>query len=67
MSDLPATKKSKTAVDSDPEHLSHLPKFIDIKVEAAADADLFSIPRHYVDDVESVLVPHGLILDRFEH
>jgi hypoxanthine phosphoribosyltransferase len=24
----------------------------------------FTIPHHYVNDVESILIPHGLILDR---
>eukprot|EP01137_Pigoraptor_chileana_P000798 Opistho-2@37527 len=28
--------------------------------------DVFSIPQHYENDVSSILIPHGLILDRIE-
>ncbi len=28
--------------------------------------DLLSIPLHYRDDLENVLIPYGLILDRTE-
>ena len=27
--------------------------------------DLFCIPKHYEDDIESVLIPSGLISDRY--
>ena len=28
--------------------------------------DLFTIPRHYEKDLESIIIPHGVILDRIE-
>jgi len=55
---------SQTQCESSVSNLNGLPSFIDIKTENAASLNLFNIPKHYVDDVESVLVPHGLILDR---
>ena len=30
------------------------------------DLEHFSIPRHYANDVESILLPHGIILDRVD-
>jgi hypoxanthine phosphoribosyltransferase len=26
----------------------------------------FNIPRHYEEDLDSILLPHGVILDRFD-
>ncbi|KAJ3113275.1 hypoxanthine phosphoribosyltransferase 1 [Phlyctochytrium bullatum] len=40
--------------------------FIDIKEGQTLSLDHFLIPPHYADDVESVLIPHGLIRDRVE-
>ncbi|XP_029767707.1 hypoxanthine-guanine phosphoribosyltransferase isoform X3 [Terrapene carolina triunguis] len=34
--------------------------------EKGYDLDLFCIPKHYVDDLEKVYIPHGLIMDRTE-
>uniref|UniRef100_A0A8C9W2D6 Hypoxanthine phosphoribosyltransferase n=1 Tax=Scleropages formosus TaxID=113540 RepID=A0A8C9W2D6_SCLFO len=34
--------------------------------EQGYDLDLFCIPKHYVNDLERVYIPHGLILDRTE-
>ncbi|XP_006881942.1 PREDICTED: hypoxanthine-guanine phosphoribosyltransferase [Elephantulus edwardii] len=34
--------------------------------EAGYDLGLFCIPNHYVADLESVFIPHGLIMDRTE-
>uniref|UniRef100_A0A8C9RZM7 Hypoxanthine phosphoribosyltransferase n=1 Tax=Scleropages formosus TaxID=113540 RepID=A0A8C9RZM7_SCLFO len=30
------------------------------------DLNLFCVPKHYEEDLESVLIPHGLIMDRTE-
>ncbi len=27
--------------------------------------DQFCIPQHYKDDLEAIIVPHGMVLDRF--
>ncbi|TPX73335.1 hypoxanthine phosphoribosyltransferase [Chytriomyces confervae] len=37
-----------------------------INVDATLPKEAFVIPHHYYDDVESVLIPHGLILNRIE-
>lgn len=29
------------------------------------DVDLFCIPHHYRDDLESIILPHGIIMDRY--
>ncbi|XP_044524833.1 hypoxanthine-guanine phosphoribosyltransferase-like [Gracilinanus agilis] len=34
--------------------------------EAGYDLDCFCIPKHYAQDLEKVLIPHGLIMDRTE-
>ncbi|XP_059106242.1 hypoxanthine-guanine phosphoribosyltransferase [Peromyscus eremicus] len=34
--------------------------------EPGYDLDLFCIPNHYVEDLEKVFIPHGLIMDRTE-
>ncbi|XP_051846690.1 hypoxanthine-guanine phosphoribosyltransferase-like [Antechinus flavipes] len=34
--------------------------------EPGYDPNLFCIPKHYAQDLEKVLIPHGLILDRTE-
>ncbi|KAK1346447.1 hypothetical protein QTO34_000303 [Cnephaeus nilssonii] len=43
--------------------------FEEIKIsddEPGYDLDLFCIPNHYVEDLEKVFIPHGLIMDRTE-
>ncbi|KAJ3096388.1 hypoxanthine phosphoribosyltransferase 1 [Phlyctochytrium planicorne] len=40
--------------------------WIDIKSEQTLALSNFLIPSHYSEDVESVLIPHGLIRDRVE-
>ncbi|KAJ3393805.1 hypothetical protein HDU80_010642, partial [Chytriomyces hyalinus] len=37
-----------------------------INVDSTLPKEAFVIPHHYYDDVESVLIPHGLILNRIE-
>lgn len=32
--------------------------------EKGHDLDLFCIPKHYENDLEKVIIPHGLIMDR---
>ena len=32
----------------------------------AWDLDLFSIPEHYQPDLSSVMIPHGLVMDRIQ-
>ncbi len=34
--------------------------------DSGIPTDLLSIPLHYRDDLENVLIPYGLILDRTE-
>ena len=34
--------------------------------DSGIPCDLLSIPLHYRDDLENVLIPYGLILDRTE-
>ncbi|XP_075998474.1 hypoxanthine phosphoribosyltransferase 1, like isoform X1 [Genypterus blacodes] len=34
--------------------------------EKGHELDLFCIPRHYENDLERVIIPHGLIMDRTE-
>uniref|UniRef100_H2TSY1 Hypoxanthine phosphoribosyltransferase n=1 Tax=Takifugu rubripes TaxID=31033 RepID=H2TSY1_TAKRU len=34
--------------------------------EKGHDLDLFCIPKHYENDLEKVIIPHGLIMDRTE-
>ncbi|XP_078066677.1 hypoxanthine-guanine phosphoribosyltransferase-like isoform X2 [Mustelus asterias] len=34
--------------------------------ESGYDPELFCIPKHYVEDLERVFIPHGLIMDRTE-
>lgn len=29
--------------------------------------DLFTYPEHYHDDIENVYIPHGVIMNRYEH
>ncbi|KAI9226792.1 MAG: phosphoribosyltransferase-like protein [Piptocephalis tieghemiana] len=42
-------------------------KWIDIKPESFNyDLDHFVIPSHYEKDLKSVLIPHGIIMDRVE-
>ncbi|KAH6562355.1 hypothetical protein BASA50_006561 [Batrachochytrium salamandrivorans] len=40
--------------------------WIDIKADQQHLLEHFSIPKHYEDDVSSILIPHGLIRDRVE-
>ncbi|KAI8622369.1 phosphoribosyltransferase-like protein [Chytriomyces sp. MP71] len=37
-----------------------------IHVDSTLPKEAFVIPHHYYDDVESVLIPHGLILNRID-
>lgn len=32
--------------------------------EKGHELDLFCVPRHYENDLEKVIIPHGLIMDR---
>lgn len=32
--------------------------------EKGHDLNLFCIPKHYENDLEKVIIPHGLIMDR---
>ncbi|KAJ3120927.1 hypoxanthine phosphoribosyltransferase 1 [Nowakowskiella sp. JEL0407] len=41
-------------------------RWIDIKETDGVSINHFIIPTHYENDLESVLIPHGLILDRVE-
>jgi len=41
-----------------------LPVHVNINVNNALNLECFDIPPHYKNDLESVLIPHGLILDR---
>uniref|UniRef100_A0A3P9PN68 Hypoxanthine phosphoribosyltransferase n=1 Tax=Poecilia reticulata TaxID=8081 RepID=A0A3P9PN68_POERE len=34
--------------------------------EKGHDLDLFCVPRHYESDLDKVIIPHGLIMDRTE-
>ncbi|KAA8590229.1 hypothetical protein FQN60_014163 [Etheostoma spectabile] len=34
--------------------------------EKGHDLDLFCVPRHYENDLDKVIIPHGLIMDRTE-
>uniref|UniRef100_A0A3Q2DWR0 Hypoxanthine phosphoribosyltransferase n=1 Tax=Cyprinodon variegatus TaxID=28743 RepID=A0A3Q2DWR0_CYPVA len=34
--------------------------------EEGHDLDLFCVPRHYESDLDKVIIPHGLIMDRTE-
>ncbi|XP_066569911.1 hypoxanthine phosphoribosyltransferase 1, like isoform X2 [Amia ocellicauda] len=34
--------------------------------EKGHDLDLFCIPKHYEEDLDKVMIPHGLIMDRTE-
>ncbi|XP_043562488.1 peroxisomal coenzyme A diphosphatase NUDT7-like isoform X1 [Chiloscyllium plagiosum] len=34
--------------------------------ESGYDPEMFCIPKHYIDDLERVFIPHGLIMDRTE-
>ncbi|MBN3315199.1 HPRT phosphoribosyltransferase, partial [Atractosteus spatula] len=34
--------------------------------EKGHDLDLFCIPKHYEEDLDKVIIPHGLIMDRTE-
>ncbi|KAL4613538.1 hypoxanthine-guanine phosphoribosyltransferase-like isoform X1 [Arapaima gigas] len=34
--------------------------------EKGYDLNLFCVPKHYEEDLESVIIPHGLIMDRTE-
>ncbi|KAF6735012.1 Hypoxanthine-guanine phosphoribosyltransferase [Oryzias melastigma] len=34
--------------------------------EKGHELDLFCIPRHYENDLDKVIIPHGLIMDRTE-
>ncbi|NXT02160.1 HPRT phosphoribosyltransferase, partial [Jacana jacana] len=34
--------------------------------ESGYNKNLFCIPKHYEEDLETVFIPHGLILDRTE-
>ncbi|KAJ3220115.1 hypoxanthine phosphoribosyltransferase 1 [Dinochytrium kinnereticum] len=42
------------------------PNWIDIKEGQTVPLSNFLIPTHYSDDVDSVMIPHGLIRDRVE-
>jgi hypoxanthine phosphoribosyltransferase len=48
-------------------HSSTFPDFIKIEDEDPGyPLKMFCIPRHYADDLERVVIPHGLIIDRTE-
>lgn len=32
--------------------------------EKGHELDLFCVPRHYENDLDKVIIPHGLIMDR---
>jgi hypothetical protein len=40
------------------------PPYIDIQDNSIYSLYHFCIPDHYQDDVESILIPHGLVIDR---
>ncbi|CAN0529036.1 unnamed protein product, partial [Scytosiphon promiscuus] len=27
--------------------------------------DMFAVPHHYKDDVKAIMIPHGLVVDRY--
>ena len=42
------------------------PNWIEIKAGDSYDISQFVLPSHYKDDLESVLIPYGLVQDRTE-
>ncbi|KAK9766923.1 hypothetical protein K7432_003639 [Basidiobolus ranarum] len=42
------------------------PKWIDVTTENLYSLDHFVIPSHYEQEIESILIPHGIIMDRVE-
>ncbi|ORX85436.1 hypoxanthine phosphoribosyltransferase [Basidiobolus meristosporus CBS 931.73] len=41
-------------------------KWIDVTTEKLYSLDHFVVPQHYERDIESILIPHGIIMDRVE-
>ena len=33
--------------------------------EKGHELDLFCVPKHYEEDLDRVIIPHGLIMDRY--
>lgn len=36
-----------------------------IEEELSFPADMFAVPHHYKDDVKEIMIPHGLVIDRY--